>query len=122
MQQRVWETACERWRFSAAVQAILTQGTGVAPCASIAELATLAKNFPVTLTRPRPLEEAISSAGGVAWSELNEDLMLRRLPGVFVAGEMIDWEAPTGGYLLQGAFSTGTRAGRAAAQWHGSVA
>ena len=49
------------------------------------------------------------------WSELDEDLMLRKLPGVFVAGEMIDWEAPTGGYLLQGCFATGTRAGRAAA-------
>jgi predicted flavoprotein YhiN len=59
--------------------------------------------------------EAISSAGGVAWTELDESLMLRKLPGVFVAGEMIDWEAPTGGYLLQGCFATATRAGRGAA-------
>jgi uncharacterized flavoprotein (TIGR03862 family) len=117
VKQRVWETGCERWKLSPAVQAILTQGTGVPPCATIAELATFVKSFPVSLIGPRPLEEAISSAGGVAWSELDQDLMLRRLPGVFVAGEMIDWEAPTGGYLLQGAFSTGTRAGRAAVRW-----
>jgi uncharacterized flavoprotein (TIGR03862 family) len=73
------------------------------------------KNFTVPLHGPRPIAEAISSAGGVAWSELDENLMLRKLPGVFLAGEMIDWEAPTGGYLLQGCFATGTRAGRAAA-------
>ncbi|HMJ05100.1 MAG TPA: TIGR03862 family flavoprotein [Chthoniobacterales bacterium] len=73
------------------------------------------KQFHLPLRDPRPIAEAISSAGGVSWSELDHDLMLRKLPGVFVAGEMIDWEAPTGGYLLQGCFSTGTRAGRAAA-------
>lgn len=73
------------------------------------------KNLALPLRRPRPIAEAISSAGGVRWSELDEHLMLRKLPGVFVAGEMIDWEAPTGGYLLQGCFATGTRAGRAAA-------
>jgi uncharacterized flavoprotein (TIGR03862 family) len=73
------------------------------------------KNFILPLRGPRPVAEAISSAGGVRWSELDENLMARRLPGIFVAGEMIDWEAPTGGYLLQGCFATGTRAGRAAA-------
>jgi predicted flavoprotein YhiN len=73
------------------------------------------KNFTLQLRRPRPIAEAISSAGGVRWSELNENLMVRKLPGIFVAGEMLDWEAPTGGYLLQGCFATGTRAGRAAA-------
>ncbi len=73
------------------------------------------KNFRVRLQGPRPIDEAISSAGGVPWSELNETLMLRKAPGVFVAGEMIDWEAPTGGYLLQGCFATGTRAGASAA-------
>jgi predicted flavoprotein YhiN len=67
------------------------------------------------LQSPRPIDEAISSAGGVPWSELDETLMLRKAPGVFVAGEMIDWEAPTGGYLLQGCFATGTRAGASAA-------
>lgn len=74
------------------------------------------KDHEVTLVRPRPIEEAISTAGGVRWSELDDDLMLRKLPSVFLAGEMIDWEAPTGGYLLQGCFSTGTRAGKAAAR------
>jgi len=74
------------------------------------------KNFPLPLRGPRPIAEAISSAGGVRWDELDQNLMLRKMPGIFVAGEMIDWEAPTGGYLLQGCFATGTRAGRAAAQ------
>jgi uncharacterized flavoprotein (TIGR03862 family) len=73
------------------------------------------KNFPLRLRGPRPIAEAISSAGGVRWSELDDALMLRKLPGIFVAGEMIDWEAPTGGYLLQGCFATGTRAGYGAA-------
>jgi predicted flavoprotein YhiN len=73
------------------------------------------KNLILPLQGPRPIAEAISSAGGVAWREVDEHLMLRKLPGIFVAGEMIDWEAPTGGYLLQGCFSTGTRAGRSAA-------
>jgi uncharacterized flavoprotein (TIGR03862 family) len=73
------------------------------------------KQFAIPLRRPRPMVEAISSAGGVSWSELDETLMLRKAPGIFVAGEMIDWEAPTGGYLLQGCFATATRAGRAAA-------
>lgn len=75
------------------------------------------KNFPLTLQSPRPIGEAISSAGGIAWNEIDNQLMLRRLPGVFAAGEMIDWEAPTGGYLLQGCFATGTRAGEAAANY-----
>jgi uncharacterized flavoprotein (TIGR03862 family) len=74
------------------------------------------KNFTIRLLGPRPIDEAISSAGGVAWSELDHNLMLRKMPGVFVAGEMIDWEAPTGGYLLQGCLATGTRAGASAAR------
>ena len=73
------------------------------------------KLFPLELAGPRPIAEAISSAGGVRWDELDAALMLRKHRGLFIAGEMIDWEAPTGGYLLQGCFSTGTRAGRAAA-------
>jgi len=75
------------------------------------------KKFALSLRAPRPIAEAISSAGGVRWSELDQNLMLRKMSGVFVAGEMIDWEAPTGGYLLQGCFATGTRSGRAAAMW-----
>ena len=66
--------------------------------------------MPLVLKAPRPLVEAISTAGGIAMVEINEDLMLRKLPGIFVAGEMLDWEAPTGGYLLQGVFSTGVAA------------
>ena len=58
-----------------------------------------------------------TTAGGIRWSHLNESLMLRRIPGVFAAGEMIDWEAPTGGYLMQGCFATGTRAGMSAVRW-----
>ena len=75
------------------------------------------KLFPLRLLGPRPIAEAISSAGGIRWSELEGTLMLRKMPGVFVAGEMIDWEAPTGGYLLQGCFATGTRAGQSAADF-----
>ncbi|MGZ5503418.1 MAG: NAD(P)/FAD-dependent oxidoreductase [Chthoniobacterales bacterium] len=72
------------------------------------------KHFVLPLRGPRPIAEAISSAGGILWEELDENLMLKKMPGVFASGEMIDWEAPTGGYLLQGCFATGTRAGRAA--------
>lgn len=81
-----------------------------------ARVAQLAKALPLELRAPRPVAEAISSGGGVRFAALDENLMLRVLPGVFCAGEMIDWEAPTGGYLLTGAFSTGYRAGRAAAR------
>jgi uncharacterized flavoprotein (TIGR03862 family) len=79
------------------------------------DLAALVKALPLRLTAPFPFARAISSAGGIAWSELDDALMLRRHPGVFAAGEMLDWEAPTGGYLLQACFATGRAAGRAAA-------
>jgi uncharacterized flavoprotein (TIGR03862 family) len=75
------------------------------------------KHCRIVLERPRPISEAISSAGGVSWDQLTDDLMLRSIPGVFCAGEMIDWEAPTGGYLMQGCFATGTIAGGGAAKW-----
>lgn len=80
-----------------------------------AALADLIKAVPVRLLAPSPIARAISSAGGVAWRELDEGLMLERAPGLYVCGEMIDWEAPTGGYLLQACFATGRVAGRAAA-------
>ncbi|NDD26914.1 MAG: TIGR03862 family flavoprotein [Proteobacteria bacterium] len=80
-------------------------------------LASCVKAFPIALLERQPLEEAISSSGGVCWQEIDEGLMLRRQPGVFVAGEMIDWDAPTGGFLVQGCVSTGRWAGRAAAAW-----
>ena len=70
-------------------------------------VASLVKAVPVVVTDTMPIARAISSAGGIAWSEVDESLMLRRMPGTFVAGEMLDWEAPTGGYLLQASFSTG---------------
>jgi uncharacterized flavoprotein (TIGR03862 family) len=79
-----------------------------------AALARLIKALPLTLTGTKSLDRAISTAGGVPFSELDEHLMLRRLPGVFVAGEMLDWEAPTGGYLLQAAFATGVAAAKGA--------
>ena len=75
-------------------------------------LADAIKALPVVLRRPRPIDEAISSAGGVRFEAMDGDGMLRAAPGVFVAGEMIDWEAPTGGYLLTACFASG----RAAAQ------
>ncbi len=75
-------------------------------------LARAIKALPVTVTAARPMDEAISSAGGVRFESLTSDLMLRNLPGVFCAGEMLDWEAPTGGYLLQGVMASGLRAGR----------
>lgn len=80
-------------------------------------LATAIKSLPVTLVSPRPLEEAISTAGGVSFEALDSRLMIRSLPGVFCAGEMVDWEAPTGGYLLTGCLATGRLAGGAAAEW-----
>lgn len=78
-------------------------------------LAQAIKSLPLRLLRTRPIDEAISSAGGVRFDELTKDLMLRRHPGVWCAGEMIDWEAPTGGYLLTACFASGHIAGRAAA-------
>lgn len=80
-------------------------------------LAALVKAVPLRLTAAAPIETAISSAGGIKWSEVDGHLMLRQRPGVFVAGEMLDWEAPTGGYLLQGCLATGAWAGRGALEW-----
>jgi predicted flavoprotein YhiN len=84
-----------------------------------AELARLINAVPVTLSGTAPIARAISSAGGIAFDELDADFMLRRLPGVFAAGEMLDWEAPTGGYLLQACFATGVAAGKGALKWLG---
>jgi hypothetical protein len=82
-----------------------------------ARLANAIKALPVRLLAPRPLDEAISSAGGVAFEALDERLMIRSLPGVFCAGEMLDWEAPTGGYLLTACFSSGRAAGLGVLAW-----
>ena len=80
-------------------------------------LAHAIKSLPLKLVAPRPLNEAISSAGGVTFESLDERLMLRVLPGVFCAGEMLDWEAPTGGYLLTACFASGRRAGEGVLAW-----
>lgn len=116
-QRNFLAAARSRWRLSDAVVAILENLPGRAPFLSAEVLATVVKNCALRLSGPRPLTEAISSAGGVRWSELDASLMVRRLPGVFVAGEMIDWAAPTGGYLMQGCFATGSRAARGALEW-----
>ena len=80
-------------------------------------LAAAIKALPLTVTAPRPIDEAISTAGGVTLEAMDEQLMLRARPGVFCAGEMLDWEAPTGGYLLQASMASGRVAGEGAAQW-----
>ncbi|SDR92595.1 hypothetical protein SAMN04489860_0399 [Paraoerskovia marina] len=84
-----------------------------------AAMAVLVKTVPVPVAATMPIERAISTAGGVAWPEVDEALMLRRIPGTFVAGEMLDWEAPTGGYLLQASYSTGVVAARGMLAWLG---
>ena len=81
-----------------------------------AALARLIKTLPVRHAGPRPMDEAISAAGGIARTALTDNLELTALPGIFAAGEMLDWEAPTGGYLLTACFATGLWAGRAAAE------
>ena len=81
------------------------------------KLSSAIKGLTIPLIATRPLDEAISSAGGVRFEELDANLMIRKLPGVFCAGEMLDWEAPTGGYLLSACFATGRAAGEGALQW-----
>lgn len=100
----------------------LMQETAIAsgrPLAALspAELAHLVNALPVPLTGVAPIDRAISTAGGIAFDELDDQFMLRKLPGVFAAGEMLDWEAPTGGYLLQASFATGAAAGRGVLAW-----
>jgi len=80
-------------------------------------LAQTIKALPITLTGVRPLAEAISSAGGVRFSAVDDSLMLKALPGVFVAGEMLDWEAPTGGYLLTACLAQGAWAAQGVLRW-----
>jgi uncharacterized flavoprotein (TIGR03862 family) len=81
------------------------------------DLARLINAVPITLTATAPIARAISTAGGILFDEIDPDFMLRRLPGIFAAGEMLDWEAPTGGYLLQACFATGAVAGKGALKW-----
>ena len=97
--------------------ALLRESVDGALPADPATMAALVKAVPVEVIATMPIDRAISSAGGVRWSEVDEHLMLHRMPGTFVAGEMLDWEAPTGGYLLQASFSTGVVAARGALGW-----
>src|SRR3954471_9862587 len=97
-------------------EAAKTSGASLASL-SPAELANLINAVPIELTGVAPIVRAISTAGGIAFSEVDAGFMIRRLPGVFAAGEMLDWEAPTGGYLLQASFATGAAAGRGALKW-----
>jgi len=84
---------------------------------SAEDLAALINAVPIRLTGVAPIARAISTAGGITFDELDADLMITRLPGVFPAGEMLDWEAPTGGYLLQASFATGAAAGKGVLKW-----
>ena len=97
--------------------ALLHEVLGKEDFAVPSRLAAAIKSLPLKLIAPRPLEEAISTAGGVAFEALDGRLMIRSLPGLFCAGEMLDWEAPTGGYLLTACFATGRTAGAGAVAW-----
>ena len=100
------------------VKAALLREVTAAECfADPALLARAIKALPLTLVKTRPLDEAISSAGGVMFESMDERLMLKQLPGVFCAGEMLDWEAPTGGYLLTACFASGRAAGLGMVEW-----
>lgn len=96
---------------------LLREVVSAADFADPVRLATAIKSLPLHLVATRPLDEAISSAGGVAFEALDSRLMIRALPGVFCAGEMLDWEAPTGGYLLTACFASGCAAGKGALGW-----
>ncbi|MBI2256867.1 MAG: TIGR03862 family flavoprotein [Proteobacteria bacterium] len=97
--------------------ALLHECTSPSDRADPAILAEKLKALPLHLMRPRPIAEAISSAGGVSFTSLDEHLMVKTFPGLFCAGEMLDWEAPTGGYLLTACFASGRIAGKGAAAW-----
>ncbi|KFI27950.1 aminoacetone oxidase family FAD-binding enzyme [Haematobacter massiliensis] len=103
------------FRLSPAAIALIQEFGRPLPADPLA-LAGLLKHLPIRHDGLRPLDEAISTAGGVRWDGVDADLMLHALPGTYVAGEMLDWEAPTGGYLLTACFATGRHAGHAAAR------
>ena len=90
-------------------------GTNKTP--SVTQLTAILKQLPITLIDTFPIDKAISTAGGVCLSELDEHLMLKQMPSVFCAGEMLDWEAPTGGYLLTACLATGKQAGQGILHW-----
>jgi predicted flavoprotein YhiN len=111
-------TTLRRAGVSAVGAGLAREATGNRLPADPHELAALLKAVPVRTAGPQPIARAISSAGGIALDEVDDDdFMLRRRPGTFVCGEMLDWEAPTGGYLLQATCSTARAAARGALQW-----
>ncbi|AMJ62520.1 TIGR03862 family flavoprotein [Bosea sp. PAMC 26642] len=120
-QRRKGETLSNHLRkaagLSPAAIAILRESAGPALPQEPAALAALIKAAPLTLTGLAPIDRAISTAGGIAATEIDAGFMLKSLPGIFVAGEMLDWEAPTGGYLLQGCFATGVAAASGMEAW-----
>jgi uncharacterized flavoprotein (TIGR03862 family) len=99
-------------------EAAIAEGVSLASLPP-AKLAALINAVPVQLNGVAPIARAISTAGGISFGELDAHFMIRRLPGLFAVGEMLDWEAPTGGYLLQASFATGVAAGRGALRWLG---
>ncbi|MBJ6608974.1 MAG: TIGR03862 family flavoprotein [Candidatus Thiothrix moscowensis] len=106
-----------RFKLDGAKTALLFETLEKQHWQTIPLLASTLKALPVTVTATTPIDEAISTAGGVPFEELDENLMLRKLPGVFCAGEMLDWEAPTGGYLLTACFASGRQAGQGVVRW-----
>jgi predicted flavoprotein YhiN len=106
-----------RLKLEGAKAALLWELVPKADQAEPERLAAAIKALPVTVTATRPLDEAISTAGGVRFEALDEGLMLRALPGTFGAGEMLDWEAPTGGYLLTACFASSRAAGQGVLRW-----
>jgi hypothetical protein len=98
---------------------LLRERSSPVELADPAVLAQRLKCLELTVVAPRPIGEAISSAGGLVWDDLSEDLMIKSLPGIFAAGEMLDWEVTTGGYLLTTCFALGKQAGEGAADWLG---
>ena len=104
--------ARRRWNLDPASCSILKHMPERGPWQSVEQLAREVKNCYIPLTGPRPIAEAISSAGGICWEEIDDSLMLKKIPHVYVAGEMMDWEAPTGGYLLQACFATAAHAAK----------
>ncbi len=107
----------KRLKLPPAAVALLREGADPAELADSRRLAARLKACPIPVTAPRPIAEAISSAGGLCLEGLTDSLMLRSRPGVFAAGEMLDWEAPTGGYLLQGCLATGALAAQGMLDW-----
>jgi uncharacterized flavoprotein (TIGR03862 family) len=114
---QILSKATKAWRLGKGASALLAHQSSDSLQGNREGLSAFAKAIPIELERPRGIAEAISSAGGVPFSELKSNLMSKTYPGLFFAGEMLDWEAPTGGYLLQGCFTSGRKAGLEASEY-----